>query len=103
ETAIDCDQIAAFTVRAVLVGRADKIHRERSHGWQSGRSVQQQFTGWRHGTALRGRLIDDVGLLTGGGKEPETAEQNGRGATKKADQQPERRGTQPYTIHCISP
>src|SRR5262245_20555829 len=42
---IDRDQIPAFAVRAILVGRADEIYRERSNGWQSGRQVQEQRSG----------------------------------------------------------
>ena len=93
EAAIDRDQIAPFAVRAVLVGRADEIHRERSHCGQPCSRVQQKHSGGRDRTAFRGRLIGDLNILAGCGKEPETAEQNGRGAAKKTGQQPERSGT----------
>jgi len=38
-------------------------------------------------------LIDDLNILTGGGKKPEAAKQNSRGAAKQTGQQTEGSGT----------
>src|SRR5262245_31846195 len=93
EAAIDRDQIAAFALRAVLVGRADEIHCERSHGGQPCSRVRQEHSGRRDRTAFRGGLIDDLNILTGGGKKPETTKQNSSGAAKQTGQQTEGSGT----------